>query len=133
MGCRLHERIPGSATVVDFSRPPIRPQDIRQKVVMGNRVQRQGIRFLMKLPGGWKGHELPACSMPSLVAALSGVMIASREQFLEIAEGLTFCTGLEERRTQLGWLRSNRWLGALDVQKTTVYDGRISCDVLPFL
>ncbi len=133
MECQLHERIPGSAVIIDFSRPPIRPQDIQQKVVMGNRVQCQGIRFFMKLPGGWKGCELPACSMPSLVAALSGAIIASRKQFLEIAEELVFCTGLADQKTQLRRPSGSRWLGSLDVRNTTIHNARISCDVLPHL
>jgi len=68
MACRLHERMPESATIIDFSRPQIPADAIAQRVVMGNRVQRRGIHFFMKLPGGWKRHELPACSMPCLLS-----------------------------------------------------------------
>jgi len=94
MKCRLQERIPESATIIDFSRPPIHPQSISQNVIMGNRVQRRGIHFFMRLPGGWKLHELPACSMPSLVATLSGIPIRNMEQFLDAAKQLMFCTAL---------------------------------------
>ncbi len=66
MDCRLHTLMPETATIIDFSRPPIPPEAIPQKTVMGNRVQRSGVHFFMRLPGGWKRHELPACSMPSL-------------------------------------------------------------------
>lgn len=106
---RLHERMPHSATIIDFSRPPIQPQAIPQQVVMGNRVQRSGLRFLMKLPGGWQRNELPACSMPSLVAALSGATIVSREQFLDAAKHLTFCTALAERQVPLHGGMGSRW------------------------
>lgn len=115
MACCLDSLIPQTATIIDFSRPPIQPQSIPQKVVMGNRVQRYGIRFLMKLPGGWKRHELPACSMPSLVAALSGVSIDSREHFLEAARRLTFCTALAEQQAPASGVGNGRWLGARGV------------------
>jgi hypothetical protein len=109
MGCRLHQRIPEAATIIDFSRPPIDPQSIPQNVVMGNRVQRTGVRFCMRLPGGWKRHELPACSMPSLVAALSGFPIRNREQFLEAAKKLTFCTALAEAPAPAHGVAGGRW------------------------
>jgi len=112
---RLHERMPHSATIIDFSRPPIQPQAIPQQVVMGNRVQRSGLRFMMKLPGGWQRHELPACSMPSLVAALSGATIVSREQFLDAAKHLTFCTALAERQAPLHGGMGSRWPGVIGV------------------
>lgn len=94
MECRLHQKMPQAAKIVDFSRPPIDSQCICQQVVMGNRVQSSGLRFLMQLPGGWKRHELPACSMPSLIAALSGISTGSRGQFLEAAKAFCFCTAL---------------------------------------
>lgn len=106
---RLHERMPHSTTIIDFSRPPIQPQAIPQQVVMGNRVQRSGLRFMMRLPGGWQRHELPACSMPSLVAALSGATIVSREQFLDAAKHLMFCTALAERQVPLHGGMGSRW------------------------
>ena len=94
MDCSLHLRMPESATVIDFSRPPIRPEDIPQKVCMGNRVQRSGIQFMMRLPGGWKCHELPACSMPSIVASLTGVHLQTLEEFRQAARQLAFRTAL---------------------------------------
>ena len=81
MDCRLHQKIPETATIIDFSRPPIVQEAIPQKVVMGNRVQSNGIHFFMRLPGGWKRHELPACSMPSLLASLGGLPIRTIEDF----------------------------------------------------
>jgi hypothetical protein len=92
--CSIHNRIPKIATIIDFSRPQIPKDNICQKVVMGNRVQRGEIHFFMKLPGGWKRHELPACSMPSLLASLSGLPIENIEQFRVAAKQFSFCTAL---------------------------------------
>lgn len=94
MDCNLHHRIPETATIVDFSRPPIPTQDVPQKVVMGNRVQRSGFHFFMRLPGGWKRHELPACSMPSLLATLGGSPIRNIEEFRLAARQFKFYTAL---------------------------------------
>ena len=94
LDCRLHERMPASATIIDFSRPPIDPALVEQNVVMGNRVQRSGTRFVMRLPGGWKSYELPACSMPTLVASLGGVSASSLEEFRLAARQMAFRTAL---------------------------------------
>ncbi len=92
--CNLHKRIPETATVVDFSRPPIPVAAVAQKVVMGNRVQRSGLHFFMRLPGGWKRHELPACSMPSLLASLGSLPLGSIEEFRVAARQFEFSTAL---------------------------------------
>jgi len=94
MDCHLHKRIPAAATIVDFSRPPIPVDAIPQQVVMGNRVQRSGTHFFMRLPGGWKRHELPACSMPCLLASLSKLPITSSEDFRLAARQFHFFTAL---------------------------------------
>ncbi len=94
MECHLHRRIPKTATIIDFSRPQIPKEAVPQKVVMGNRVQRHGIRFFMKLPGGWKRHELPACSMPSLLASLGRLPLGSIEEFRIAARQFEFSTAL---------------------------------------
>ena len=94
MDCQLHRQIPETATIVDFSRPPIPTQAVPQKVVMGNRVQRTGMRFCMRLPGGWKRHELPACSMPSLLASLGKKPIKNIEEFRLAARQFQFHTAL---------------------------------------
>ena len=96
MDCRLHQRIPETTTIIDFSRPKISTEAVVQKVVMGNRVQRSGLHFFMKLPGGWKRHELPACSMPSLLASIGGLPIGNIEEFRLAARQLAFCTGLAD-------------------------------------
>lgn len=111
MDCRLHERMPKSTTIVDFSRPPISPAAIPQSVVMGNRVQRSNLRFLMKLPGGWKRHELPACSMPSLLASLSGLPLRSIEEFRLAASQLRFSTALAGLPASSPPTFATRWRG----------------------
>ncbi|GAB6192276.1 hypothetical protein JCM39068_20250 [Desulfocastanea catecholica] len=93
LDCRLHRQIAESATIIDFSRPPIPTQAIPQKTVMGNRVQRNGMHFFMRLPGGWQRHELPACSMPSLVASLAGP-VSSMAEFRLAAAKCQFYTAL---------------------------------------
>jgi hypothetical protein len=94
LDCRLHDQIPATATIVDFSRPPIPTEAIPQRVVMGNRVQRRGTHFFMRLPGGWKRHELPACSMPSLLASLGRAPIRNIEEFRLAARQFQFYTAL---------------------------------------
>ncbi len=94
LDCELHRQIPTTATIIDFSRPPIKVKAVPQQVVMGNRVQSDGIRFVMRLPGGWKRHELPACSMPSLVASLAGLPLRTLEDFRQAARQFRFETAL---------------------------------------
>jgi hypothetical protein len=94
MDCQLHHLIPAEASIIDFSRPPIVPEDIPQNVVMGNRVQRSGMHFFMRLPGGWKRHELPACSMPSVVASLCKRPLLNIEEFRLVANQYQFRTAL---------------------------------------
>ena len=94
MECHLHRKIQEAATLIDFSRPPIPAKAIAQRVVMGNRVQRGGIHFFMKLPGGWQPHELPACSMPSILASLSGSPLITMEDFLLAARKFEFGTAV---------------------------------------
>ncbi len=108
MDCRLHHKIPETATIIDFSRPPIPTNAIPHQVVMGNRVQRSGIRFFMRLPGGWKRHELPACCMPSLLASLSDLPIKNIEDFRLAARQFQFHTalaGVPALGHRFGWSR----------------------------
>ena len=92
--CNLHRLIPETSTIIDFSRPQICAETVAQNVVMGNRVRRGGLHFFMTLPGGWQRHELPACSMPSLVASLSPLPLRNIEEFRLAASQLQFCTAL---------------------------------------
>jgi len=94
LDCRLPSQISETATIIDFSRPPIPTEAIPQKIAMGNRVQRNGMHFLMRLPGGWQRHELPACSMPSLVASLAGLPISTMTEFHLAAGQCQFYTAL---------------------------------------
>ena len=94
--CQMHERLPESATVIDFSRPPIRPDSIAQHVVMGNRVQKSGLHFFVKLPGGWKRNELPACALPSLVASADSLTFSNMEEFNLAARQLSYSTALDQ-------------------------------------
>lgn len=94
LDCRLQTLMPETATIVDFSRPPIPVEAIPQKTVKGNRVQRSGVHFFMRLPGGWKRHELPACSMPSLLVALGGLPLRTLEDFRSAARQFQFSTAL---------------------------------------
>lgn len=96
MHCRLHGLIHEAATIIDYSRPPLPAENLTQKVVMGNRVQRSGIHFFMRLPGGWKRHELPACSMPSLLASLGDLPLQTMEEFRIAASQLQFITALAD-------------------------------------
>jgi len=94
LACRLHRMLPETASIIDFSRPPISPDALSQNVVMGNRVQRRGIHFFSRLPGGWQRHELPACSMPALLATLGHLPVQTLEGFHLAARQLQFQTAL---------------------------------------
>lgn len=94
LGCNIHHRISATAGIVDFSRPPIPKEAVSQTLVMGNRVQSGKIHFFVRLPGGWNRHELPACSMPSLLASLGTVPFGNMEEFRLAANHLAFSTAL---------------------------------------
>jgi hypothetical protein len=99
-------------SVIDFSRPAIDPEKLTQKVYMGNRVQRTGIRFVLALPGGWTQKQLPACSLPALMAALTGEINNKLESFCQKAREQSFATALLAD-TPAGWSGLN---GAGDVR-----------------
>lgn len=46
------------ASIVDFSRPAIDKESVTQSVYMGNRLQKNGMRFVLALPGGWSQKQL---------------------------------------------------------------------------
>ena len=83
-----------STTVIDFSRPPIPGEKLRAKVVMGNRVQRPGMRFVFALPGGWQQKELPACAMTSILASNYSVIEQNPVKFCAAARKFAFETAL---------------------------------------
>lgn len=94
MDCGLQHLIQETATLVDFSRPPIPAEAIPHKVVMGNRVQRSDTRFIMKLQKEWQQHELPACCMPSLIASLGDQPVDTFEAFQFAARQYAFHTAV---------------------------------------
>ncbi|MFW2365848.1 MAG: hypothetical protein ACN4GW_05485 [Desulforhopalus sp.] len=100
LDCNIHNRISESAAIVDFSRPPIPKGAVGQTVVKGNRVQSGGLHFFVNLPGGWKRHELPACSMPSLLASLGNLPFGNMDEFQLAARHLSFSTALSNGAIQ---------------------------------
>jgi len=88
------EFLHASTTVIDFSRPMIDRTKLDARVCMGNRVQRKGSRFAFALPGGWTQQELPACSMPSILAASYGIDEQDAGRFCTAARRLAFETAL---------------------------------------
>lgn len=82
------------AVVIDFSRPAIDANLISQKVFLGNRVQKSGMRFILALPGGWTTKQLPACSLPALLAAMTGEINNTLEVFCQLARREAFTTAL---------------------------------------
>jgi hypothetical protein len=94
MASGLEHTIPNNAAIIDFSRPPISSDQLPQKVFMGNRVRRAGLRFVFALPGGWNQKELPACALPSLIAAMTGRIDETLESFCLLARQQAFSTAL---------------------------------------
>ncbi len=88
------ESVSGKVAIIDFSRPVIPTHQVVQKVYMGNRVRRADMRFMLALPGGWKQTELPACSLPSIIAAPTGQVIDKLESFCLLARQQSFSTAL---------------------------------------
>lgn len=82
-----------STTVIDFSRPPIAKEKLQVQIFMGNRVQRPGLRFAFALPG-WKQQELPACSIPSILASYYGIVEQKPATFCAAARQVSFETAL---------------------------------------
>ena len=94
LSCGVTDLLQDSTSVIDFSRPPIPKKELRAKVFMGNRVQRPGIRFAFALPGGWQQKELPACSMPSILASNYGIVEQNLTKFCVAARRVAFETAL---------------------------------------
>jgi len=105
----LRLNIPRHAVIIDFSRPPI-PKKYYHNVVLANRVTRpswqllhkniitaqahrdgSGTRFCPALPGGWRREELPACSLPCLLAAYGDLSaVENQHNFNTIARYMRF-------------------------------------------
>lgn len=99
----LPNLICSKASIVDFSRPSIDSSLLKQKVYMGNRVQRTGMKFVLALPGGWSQHQLPACSLPALIAALTGEINNKLDTFCLHARKQAFLTALTQNEDQVPW------------------------------
>ena len=94
INCGIAELLDASSSVIDFSRPAIPREQLRARVFMGNRVQRPGMRFMFSLPGDWRKNEIPACSMPSILAANFGIVENDLRKFCRAARQVAFGTAL---------------------------------------
>ncbi len=89
-----HTYISRDCIIVDFARPGI-PATIPHTRYMGNRVQHKGIRFLLSLPGDWKRHHIPACSLASLLALRQKPTWKNFTEFSKEAKKQRFFISLE--------------------------------------
>ncbi len=101
----LPEILGEKTSIIDFSRPAIDKNMIKQKVYMGNRVQKTGMRFVLALPGGWTQKQLPACSLPAIIAALTGEINHDLNSFCLHARKQSFMTSLiaQQKKPQFSW------------------------------
>lgn len=93
MTCGIAGILHHSTTVIDFSRPTIPKEKLQAKVFMGNRIRRPGMRFVFSLPG-WHQEELPACSIPSILASNHGIIAQNLTEFCTAARQVAFGTAL---------------------------------------
>ncbi len=91
--CGVTDFLTDKTSVIDFSRPAIPREKLQAKVFMGNRVQRTGLRFAFALPG-WRQKELPACSLPSILASNYGIVEQNLAKFCTAARRVSFETTL---------------------------------------
>ncbi len=94
INCGIADLLRPSSSVIDFSRPAIPREQLQARVVMGNRVQRPGMRFAFSLPGDWQKQEIPACSIPSILASNFGVIEKNLTSFCRAARQASFATAL---------------------------------------
>lgn len=94
LSCGTTDFLKSSTSVIDFSRPSIPREKLQANVFMGNRVQRSGMRFAFALPGGWQQEELPACSIPSILASNYGIIEQNLTKFCIAARRVAFETAL---------------------------------------
>lgn len=112
----IAELLRTSTTVIDFSRPPIAKEKLQAQVFMGNRVQRPGMRFAFALPG-WKQQELPACSIPSILASNYGIIEQKPATFCVAARQVAFETALAPAKITA----RNSWLIRLQLLRTQLF------------
>jgi len=94
------ELLASQTTVIDFGRPGIPKDQVKVKVVQGNRVQRTRMKFLGALPAGWQRDRFPACSISSILATNFGVMEQNVTRFCDAASNFAFHTALSSPPTQ---------------------------------
>jgi len=94
IGCKITEFLRPSSSIIDFSRPAIPAEGLQQSVFMGNRVHRPGMRFAFSLPGDWQKMEIPACSIPSILAAHFDIVEKDIVNFCRAARQVSFGTAL---------------------------------------
>jgi len=92
--CGIADQLRPSSSIIDFSRPAIPREKLPQAVFMGNRVHRPGMRFAFSLPGDWKKLEIPACSIPSILASHFGIVENNLVNFCRAARQVSFGTAL---------------------------------------
>ncbi len=92
--CGIADLLRPSSSVIDFSRPAIPREQLQQQVFMGNRVHRPGMRFAFSLPGDWQKLEIPACSIPSILASNFGIVEKNLANFCRAARQVSFGTAL---------------------------------------
>lgn len=97
LSCNIQNMLPPESDIIDFSRPQLHPGDVPQNLHMGNRVQSGNIQFKLRLPGGWQRYEIPACSMPALIAAMIPEKRFSMDQFKAFAQQFGWTTALAGR------------------------------------
>jgi len=94
VGCGIADILRPSSAIIDFSRPAIPKERLQQSVFMGNRVHRPGMRFAFSLPGDWQKLEIPACSVPSILASNFGIVESDLTNFCRAARQVSFGTAL---------------------------------------
>lgn len=105
----LGKTIPPNAAIIDFSRPAIPADQLVQNVYLGNRVRRSNMRFMFALPGGWKQKQLPACALPSLIAAMTGRINDKLESFCLLARQQAFSTALVDSQVTYHDAKPSFW------------------------
>ena len=81
--------LPPETIIVDFGRPSIKTTSHR--IVIGNRLVHPSIHFWPPLPGGWQSNEIPACSLPCILASFGdSCVIKNIRDFSVIARFMKF-------------------------------------------
>ena len=85
--------LPPETIIVDFGRPSISIEITSHRIIEANRLVHPSIHFWPSLPGGWQSNELPACSLPCILASFGDSSeIKNIRDFSIIAKFLKFRT-----------------------------------------